>query len=394
MNSRTRFTLLLVSAALGAVASVLGALALLLPQVLPHSTIPGLAESLVGVRAAAVVDLAAGLAAVAVAALALRRPTASPSAPTALRIAAMTVAFLVAACTPGGIIPAAGYSFVLVVAAGVVAMLVLLFLRRRLIGILMLAVGVSGVVLVSLWLPLGEWLPLVLVSLGQRGPLLLVSVAHLATAGALAAWVLGDPRARSGFARGVRRHRTVLTVAAALCAMPYAVARAGWLTPWKLFGGDAAALQPIMLLTGLLLGSAMLAAGVLTLMLCLPWSDRFPRWMGGIGGRPVPVGLVVIPASFVAVMFTTGGWEMVFWQIGRAPLGISTVELLLVLPFWLWGPLLALATWGYALHRGHTSGSRQQRSPRAVGDPGLSEALQARATRELETIEQREPQRG
>ena len=30
---------------------------------------------------------------------------------------------------------------------------------------------------------------------------------------------------------------------------------------------------------------------------------------------------------------------------------INRLTMWLVLPFWLWGPLLALATWGYAVHR-------------------------------------------
>lgn len=398
MTYRTRCILLLVAAVLGVAVAVLGAVTLLFPHVLPHSRTPGLAECLIGSKPAAGLDLAAGLAATAVAVLGLRRRAMSSAGSTTLRVAAVAVVLLVAACTPGGVIPASGYTFVLVVAAGIVTLLVLFVLRHRVAGTVATIVGAGAFVLLWLMSPVSEWVPQVLASLVAETPLLLLSLAHLATAGALAAWVLGDPTARGGLARGVLRHRTALTVAAALCALPYAIARASWLTPWKLLGGELASEAPLVLLTGLFLGAAMVAAGVLTLVLRLPWSERFPRWMAGIGGRAVPVGLVVIPASFVAVLFTAGGWEMVFWRIGSAPMDITTVELVLVLPFWLWGPLLALATWGYAMHRADRA-VRDAEQPNAtrlsgtIGDPGLSAAVKARMERELELIEEREPRR-
>ncbi|MDJ1371866.1 hypothetical protein C7K25_10890 [Gulosibacter molinativorax] len=149
------------------------------------------------------------------------------------------------------------------------------------------------------------------------------------------------------------RRRRALTIAAAACALPYVIARATWLTPWPLFGGDQIEkVGPEVLATGLLLGGAMLVGAVLTLGLIMTWGSRFPKWVPRIGSKPVPVALAVVPASIVAALFTAGGIETLitlFAGIGVAP--VSQWILVIALPFWLWGPLLGLATWGYAQAR-------------------------------------------
>ncbi|PRB04320.1 hypothetical protein CQ044_12160 [Microbacterium sp. MYb64] len=387
--------LLIVGLALGAGVALLGAIGLLVPGILPTGAAPSLVATVVGAPMAAAVSIAAGLAAMAVGVLGLRGQRGSGgvvgAAPGGLRIAAVIVALLVAALIPGGIIPVAGYSFVLVVAGLVGGGLVLLTVRRPVIGVVGIALVVGVVVLAALRLPLTTFAPRVLDALAPRLGELAVSFAHLVAAGALVAWAIGEPAVRGRFAAGVRRHRRAITVAAALCALPYVFCRLTWLTPWPLFA-PTGALAPDILMVGLLLGGAMLAAGLLTLALCLPWADRFPQWMGGVGGRPVPVGLVVVAASFVAVMFTVGGVDLVrIATTSGGALAVGVLELLLVLPFWLWGPLLGLATWGYAMHRGRP----EERSavPRAIGDRGLSDTLRARATAELDAIEELEVHR-
>ncbi|KJL34315.1 hypothetical protein RS86_01102 [Microbacterium azadirachtae] len=389
--------LLIVALALGAVVSLLGAIGLLIPGILPTGASPSLVATAVGAPMAAAVSIAAGLAAVAVGVLGLRGQRGGGAgdvvgaAPGGLRIAAVIAALLVAALIPGGIIPVAGYSFVLVVAGLVVVGLVLLTVRRPVIGVIGIALVVGVVVLAALRLPLTTFAPRVLDALAPRLGELAVSFAHLVAAGALAAWAIGEPAVRGRFAAGVRRHRRAVTAAAALCALPYVFCRLTWLTPWPLFA-PTGALAPDILMVGLLLGGAMLAAGLLTLALCLPWADRFPQWMGGVGGRPVPAGLVVVAASFVAVMFTVGGVDLVrVAATSGGALAVGVLELLLVLPFWLWGPLLALATWGYAMHRGRLD--ERLAAPRAIGDRGLSDTLRARATAELDAIEEREVHR-
>jgi hypothetical protein len=143
--------------------------------------------------------------------------------------------------------------------------------------------------------------------------------------------MITDPSSRhNGFADAVLRHRRAITIIAAACALPYALSRMTWLTPWPLFGGSAEmfAADPSVRVLGLALGAGMLAGGVLTLGLILPWGERFPRFLAGVGGRAVPPALAIIPASLVSVLFTAAG-----------------------IPFWLWGPLLGFATWAYALTR-------------------------------------------
>ncbi len=172
-----------------------------------------------------------------------------------------------------------------------------------------------------------------------------------------AVWILCGAliltREPSRFGVFVLRHRVALAVLAASCSLPYVLARISWLTPWPLFGGGAIDRHgPVVLATGLMLGAAMLVGGVLTLGLVLPWGSRFPRWLPRIGGRPVPVALAVVPASIVSVLFTAGGVEALLMLFGPdSVFAVRQLTLILVLPFWLWGPLLALATWGYAQHR-------------------------------------------
>jgi hypothetical protein len=169
------------------------------------------------------------------------------------------------------------------------------------------------------------------------------------------AWVLIGAvlRLRTPGALGhfVLAHRVAITVAAACCALPYVLARLSWLTPWPLAGnpGDHAE-DTLTLATGLVLGSGMLTGGILTLGLILPWGVRFPRWFGRTAGKQVPLSLAVIPASIIAILFTTAGLDSLLLA-GAGGIGVDVLVTALVFPFWLWGPLLALATWGYALHR-------------------------------------------
>ncbi|WIY82221.1 hypothetical protein [Propionimicrobium sp. PCR01-08-3] len=151
--------------------------------------------------------------------------------------------------------------------------------------------------------------------------------------------------------RFVLKHRVAITIAAACCALPYVIARLSWLTPWPLAGdpGDYAD-DTLTMATGLILGSGMLTGGILTLGLILPWGSRFPTWFGRVGGRPVPTPLAVVPSSIVAILFTTAGLDSLLLA-GTDGIGFPVLVTAVVFPFWLWGPLLALATWGYALHR-------------------------------------------
>jgi hypothetical protein len=172
----------------------------------------------------------------------------------------------------------------------------------------------------------------------------------------------------SGWTSAVARRRRVLTVIAACGPLPYGLIRMTWLTPMPLISPSSDELTPEMRLWGLLLGGAALLGSVLTIGLIRPWGERFPRWMPWLNGRVVPVAAAVVPGGIVAGILTTAAIPMLvmltFSDTGGA-LGFDSwadrVLAALVFPFWLWGPALALAVWGYWGHR------RGEESPEAPG---------------------------
>jgi len=116
-------------------------------------------------------------------------------------------------------------------------------------------------------------------------------------------------------------------------------------------------------ISGLFLATFMLVGPVLTLGLVQRWGEVFPRWMIGLAGRRVPIGLAVVPASIVSVMLAVGG--IVIWSglnrmaasvaAGGAK-GIGIIWELFVgvgptLLFPVWGVALAVATLAYYYRR-------------------------------------------
>jgi hypothetical protein len=180
-------------------------------------------------------------------------------------------------------------------------------------------------------------------------------------------WVLiairlarGSQGARSA-GRLVLRHRRALTLIAAAGPLPYGLLRLTWLTPWPL-GAPADALPPEVRMWGLLLGASALLGSVLTLGLILPWGETFPRWFPRLAGRPVPVAAAVVPGGLVAGLVCAAAVPMLRLALlpagdevsGGLPL-LERIGFALLFPFWLWGPALALAVWGYARHRAGAS---------------------------------------
>ncbi|WP_153393736.1 hypothetical protein [Ornithinicoccus halotolerans] len=189
------------------------------------------------------------------------------------------------------------------------------------------------------------WVSLVAQVVAEVGPLLWLLATSVAWAVLALGWARVEVTAAGGW---VHRHRRGLTVAAALAPAPYVLARLSWLTPWPLLaprGGHT--LETVAM--GTLLGAAAVVGAVLTLGLVQRWGERFPRWVPVLGARAVPVALAVVPGAFVAVALCAAAVPMplAFAQTdGRLGLGS-----MVLLPFWAWGPLLALAVCGYALHR-------------------------------------------
>jgi hypothetical protein len=163
----------------------------------------------------------------------------------------------------------------------------------------------------------------------------------------------------SSVAGWVLRHRRGLTVLAAAGPLPYAAIRASWLTSWPLLKPSDAALDPEIRLWGLLLGGGALLGAVLTVGLIRPWGVVFPRWMPRWAGRPVPVRAATVPGGLVAAVLCLTALPMVrgtLWPEAGSTVfvDLGLLERLgatLIFPFWIWGPALALAVWGYALSR-------------------------------------------
>lgn len=227
---------------------------------------------------------------------------------------------------------------------------------------LRVVIALAAVAVVGWGLATGTFAPAGLRQLGANlgggfvnaGDELLASALFLAVAGGWAVLVGRTLRGTSGADRlrdWVVRHRRSITVVAALGPVPYALARATWLTPWPQFGGPIEDLSPEIRLWGLLLGGAALLGGVLTLGLIRPWGEVFPRWMPGLAGRPVPIRAAAIPGATVAAVLCVSAVPMLIGMLA-SDLGPTNKALSVVLfPFGVWGPALGLAVLGYVAHR-------------------------------------------
>jgi hypothetical protein len=110
--------------------------------------------------------------------------------------------------------------------------------------------------------------------------------------------------------------------------------------------------------SGLFLATFGLVGAVLTLGLVQRWDEVFPRWMIGLAGRHVPIGLALVPASLVSVLLIVGGmamWsglaQMVAETVagGAEHMGIIAAAPTALFPFW--GMALAVAALGYYYRR-------------------------------------------
>ncbi|MGW9167475.1 hypothetical protein [Agromyces sp. NPDC055658] len=350
-------TALLASAAIAA----LGTAWWLVPDSDPFVTASSrsLASAVLDPTQFAAVVIATGLVGIVVAVALLARGAREPRAPF---VAAVAAALLALAATlvlgDAGTITFAGYVFGFCsVVAGVVTTCVLVVRAPRL-GVPLLVLLVALVVVAVSWAGL-TWQG-VTTFLGKFGAALVANAGLIAVSAisvvAVLAWVAiavsvgRTTREVRRFEGWLVRHRRVLTVLAALGPLPYAVVRASWLTPWPLFAPAADELSPAMLTTGLMLGAGAVAAVVLTLGLILPWGLVFPAWMPRVGGRTVPARLAVVPGLAAATVVTISAVPMLIVAAGSPTLGEAIVFDLL-LPFWFWGPMLALAVWAYAAWR-------------------------------------------
>lgn len=104
---------------------------------------------------------------------------------------------------------------------------------------------------------------------------------------------------------------------------------------------------------GALLASLALGGAVLTTGLVGRWGEIAPGWVPIIGGRAVPIGLAVVPASFVSIIVTAAGLMFVRIVVtGSGMFGSNHWGALLPELLWpIWGIALAAATRAYYLRR-------------------------------------------
>ena len=105
-------------------------------------------------------------------------------------------------------------------------------------------------------------------------------------------------------------------------------------------------------LAGLAVVGALLTPGLVE-----RWGEVFPRWLPGLGGRKVPVGLAVVPATVVSVVLASAGLMYVRLAVtgqiaAMFPGENADVAAWLPEMFWpLWAAALAAATYAYWLRR-------------------------------------------
>lgn len=141
---------------------------------------------------------------------------------------------------------------------------------------------------------------------------------------------------------------------AVLIPLIYAATRYAWLLRIPLLvdddfiddlHADGAAWAGAWLATFAVIGA------VLTLGLVQQWGERFPRWMIGLAGRPVPVKLAVVPASVVSVLVMSAGLALssdlsLFSEV------VDGMWIYLPQLLWpVWGAALGAATLAYYLRR-------------------------------------------
>ncbi|TDC41708.1 hypothetical protein [Micromonospora sp. KC213] len=141
---------------------------------------------------------------------------------------------------------------------------------------------------------------------------------------------------------------------AAVIPVLYALIRFAWLAGIPL-GMSREALADMhadgSVWAGAGLGAFAVVGAVLTLGLVARWGERFPRWLPGLAGRPVPVLLAVIPAGLVTLAVLAASVDILaaprFLELIRE---VNSAALPMLL--WpVWAVALAAATYAYHLRR-------------------------------------------
>ncbi len=145
--------------------------------------------------------------------------------------------------------------------------------------------------------------------------------------------------------------------AAVLIPLSYAVTRLAWAVGVPLGVRDEFLVElGSAKWAGFGLGAFAVVGCLLTLGLVQRWGEVFWSWVPVIGGRPVPVGMAVVPALFVASIVAsagTGFWGSVFsGHIADLPGAVEDWAAWVPELFWpVWGIALAVAALAYRHRR-------------------------------------------
>jgi hypothetical protein len=92
---------------------------------------------------------------------------------------------------------------------------------------------------------------------------------------------------------------------------------------------------------------------LLTTGLVRPWGEVVPAWVPALGGRRVPAGLGIVPASLMAIVITSAGLAFVrVVLVGEMPFRIDEWAVVGPTLLWpAWGVALGVATLAYLYRR-------------------------------------------
>jgi hypothetical protein len=164
-------------------------------------------------------------------------------------------------------------------------------------------------------------------------------------------------------------------VVAVVVPLTYAATRTAWFVGVPL-GIDPTTLDDLgdARWAGLGLAAGAVVGAVLTTGLVSGWGEVFPRWVPGLRGRPVPVGLAVVPAVVVAAAVTSAGLSFLLVLVSQAfgSLPATTADWGAWLPTTLW-PL-----WGVALFTAAQAYRLRRRPPCPLCASGVGAAVKGR----------------
>lgn len=255
-----------------------------------------------------------------------------------------------------------GYALIPVVVGGALILTAVGVARRHPVGYAAAAALAALTIALATGLldggVVGRYLQSVAKGFGEFGIRIAWSWA-MAAIGGVWAWLAYTSLVRGRPATGDPRWARTVTILAALGAVPYALVRLSWLTPWPLGGLDpvtgrielvmqstAAVDAPSARLQGVMIGLSAILALVLTLGLISRWGERFPRWVPLVGDRDVPVKLAVVPGMIGAGVLCIAAPGLVVRAV-ESGYPIDAFLTLLIFPAPLWGPLLAAAVYAY-----------------------------------------------